>query len=235
MKTFLAIYILGFVSIIVLYVHDNRGPEQGGYFDPRAVAAQARRMTPAPDDFETEGTAGQPEPVTVAPGTGAPETGHTEQAPGETDALPNTFEGLNERISMLSSLAEGDPDLNIRIAQCHYRKAEMYRARIMELKLREENAGPEEKYKLANRQELLEGMRIESLWKAIGALSKLPRNVYEDTDIRMLKALIYLDLPNQAPLAVSELRKLADDPDSREDLRKHARILIEKYGGGQEK
>ena len=230
MKTILVIYILGFVSIIVLYVHDHRASEMQGFFDPRDVVSQLQRLEPAPEDFETEGTAGSPEPVTIAPGESAPGEAREGPQPSAEETLPNTFEALDEKIRKLTVKAQDQPEQNIEIAQCYNRKADMYRARIMDLKLREVDAGPEEKYKLANRQELLEGMRIESLWRAIGVLNKLPRSTYENTDVRMLKALMYLDLPGQTSLAVSELRELADDPEAREDLRKYARILIEKYG-----
>ncbi len=225
MKTILVIYILAFVSIIVVYVHDHRSAQAQAYFDPYEAVAGLRTVEAPPDSFETEGTAASPEPVTVAPaGTGE------DREPAVEDEFPHTFEGLDRKIGKLREDAITDPEKNIEIAEAYNIKADMYRAAIEALAVLEAQTDDRrEKQKLHDRRELLEAMRIKSLWQAIGVLKKVPGNVYENTDVRWLRAMTYLGLPNQHPRAIAELRKLADDPRAIPKLREQARSLVEKY------
>jgi len=217
MKTFLVIYVLAFVSIMVLYVHEHRTPEAQGGFDVSSLIEAVKRLKPAP---RTEAPPGKPEPVTVP----LERTGRN--SAGNTERELSTFEELDLRILGLSEKLEENPVLVIDIAEAYREKARLYQVGIESLTRQMPLLDREERGKFAARRGIYEGMRIESLWLAIGALGNLDNNRYGDKDLRWLKAEIYLELPDMERLAITELRKIASDPDVSSEMREKALGII---------
>jgi len=220
MKTFLVLYMLAFVSIIVLYVHDRYLPP-GEYFEPHAMAAQMlrgpARVTVRARPVEPDAAAA-PEKE-EKPGTAEVRSDEMPEVI-DLDRYPHTFEGLDQKIKEYSASAKVNPDLYVNIAECYFRKAAMYQARTRSL----QGFEPGEKRRAV--YEELERKRVNSLKLSLDAVRKAPRSIYKNTDTRLIKALVYLNLPDLEHKAVPELEKLADDPDALPHLRSQARAMV---------
>lgn len=223
MKTFLVMYMLAFVSIIVLYVYERDLPSDE-HFEPHAMAAQVMRREAAgvtirarPVEPDTSAVPKEKEkPEAVAAGRdNLPEI-------VDFDHYPHTFEGLDQKIKEYSASAKVNPDLYVNISQCYFIKAAIYQARIRSLR----SLGPGEKSRAV--YEELERKRVNSLKLSLDAVRKAPRTIYKNTDTRYIKALIYRQLPGQEVKAIPELEKLADDPDALPRLRESAREFLER-------
>jgi hypothetical protein len=222
MKTFLVIYMLAFVSIIVIYVHDQSSPTEHEYFNPQALAEQMLQLQHARGGISVKAR-----PDDVPPGSPGESEGDIRRMElpevVDTDEYPHTFEGLDQEIKELSVSAEVNPDLFVNVAGRYCLKAEMYRAAIEELE------GTEPGRERETAREEFARKRIESLKLALEALEKAPRKIYKKTDIRFLKAWIYLDLPGQEFRAVAELEELVNDTDALPELRYKAQAMLEEY------
>jgi hypothetical protein len=130
---------------------------------------------------------------------------------------------LDAEIALLEENAQTRPELYIDIAERLYRKAEMYRLQVARLELRQERNFREERE--------VTRVKNEALEKALGALEKVLGKVYPDTDVRMLKALVYIAL-ERVPEAMKQLEELAGDPEANPALRQQAGEWLGELGEG---
>jgi hypothetical protein len=256
MKTFFVIYILSFVSIVAIYVHDHSTPRMADVFDPaemaRCLEALSEVPPTAPEDFITEVPAPSRPLADMPEVTGEeqrrmkpvemPETAGDERdkeivgvpevmgdLEGAMAPMPRTFEGLDARIAALQKQAPAEPDLYVNIAECHKAKAEMYRAAAADLESREKSGGPVDAAELR----LYRQKRVESLENALRALNKAPRNIYEHTDVRLMKAWVCLSLPDRAEEGKRCLEELAGDAKADARLREAAKRILDKLNAGK--
>ncbi len=131
---------------------------------------------------------------------------------------------LDAEIIRLEWNAKASPELYIDVAERLYRKAEMYRLQVEELERMRERDHREEWKVMCARDEALE--------KALTALEKVPGKVYPDTDVRLLKALIYIAL-ERIGQAMSQLEELAEDTQANPALRRQAGRLLSKFDKGR--
>lgn len=148
---------------------------------------------------------------------------------------PLTIEGIEETIAMLAVQARNNPEVNIDIAEKYYLKAKIYGARLEDLKRREDAVPPGNKDKFSQRRVEVESWRVQTLLDAKEALNKLTRNIYGDTDVRLIKALIYFHLPDGKASGIAELKKIVEGSDALPAVRREARNLLSKYSPLMEK
>ena len=120
---------------------------------------------------------------------------------------------LDAEIALLEEKAQAQPELYIDIAERLYRKAEMYLLQVKELELRRERDRREESRVMRARDGVLE--------ETLVALDKVPGKVYPDTDVRLLKALVYIALERVGE-AMGQLEELAGDTQANPVLRQQA-------------
>ncbi len=227
MKTAFVVYVLAFVSVILIYVSEHRGEAREAYSIPWEQVTPRPRLRPAPDDFATDSARPAPEMVTTPPPKG--EGPAVSDVKGGADDPPQTLDSLNEKIEALSREAASQPNLNLDVSQLYLTKSKIYEAQMRELNLLEAGAGPQDRYKLDLKRQMLKGRRIKALWRAIEHLNKVPTNEVGDTDVRLCKAYVYAELPDQALRAVAELRKIAQDRTARPKFRAEAQKLLKQF------
>lgn len=130
---------------------------------------------------------------------------------------------LDARIILLSENAKAKPELYIDIAECLYRKAEMYRLQVARLELRQVRDLRKEREVTQSKNEALE--------QALCTLEKVPGKVYPDTDVRMLKALVCVALERVLE-AMKQFEELAGDPEANPALRRQAGEWLNELGEG---
>ena len=137
MKTLLVMYMLAFVSIIVIYVHDRDLPADE-YLEPHTMAAQVLQLQRGPGGITVKVRPEKPEAAAPPKKEKDTETdaGKSGDMPEivDLDHYPHTFEGLDQKIKEYSASAEVNPDLYVNISECYSIKADMYQARIRSLK-----------------------------------------------------------------------------------------------------
>jgi hypothetical protein len=134
------------------------------------------------------------------------------------DCTAGGLADLDAEIALLEENAQTRPELYIDIAERLYRKAEMYLLQVEGLELRQE------------RDQVMRE-RDKVLGEALAALEKVPGKVYPDTDVRLLKALVYIAL-ERVGKAMGQLEELADDTEANPVLRQQAGRLLSELEKG---
>jgi tetratricopeptide (TPR) repeat protein len=117
---------------------------------------------------------------------------------------------LDAETALLEERAKEKPELYIDVAERLYRKAEMYRLQVEELERMRERDHREEWKVMRARDKALE--------EALAALEKVPGKVYPDTDVRLLKALVFVAL-EKVQEAIEQLEELLRDTQADPALR----------------